>query len=603
MKDFQINNNSFDNRNINVLNLEFEEDENINNNSKIKSSLNHSKSSILKLNSSKDKISSNKNATLNEIYKISPIYNKEEKENEKGKEKINTQGKNETKTNKSQNQSKKNVLLNSEIKKSNIELKKVEYKDKSCQNWNEITSDYLEHVKNEHILKKLENEKINKKYFNNHRKYYFGRQKIDDLPYVYDVSSTYMNNYYNKSEHKRHEILINELCKLRAYLIQYPNAKNIDIIKDFLGKYNIQNLEKYSNYQLLQLGKFVCQEDIYKINSLLKPYLNVKDMIYDILENSVNLNNKFNGYKFNTSIDKLLNKIKSDKENNKKRIIDKIKQDRIKNKNSTIFDNRSKNRNKKFYISELDYTMNTKDNNASNDESNIFEAKEDEEKNNDIRNKNHKEFMIYSKKRKELLDGIGIYIDKSSFENVEKKDLYTSPLLKQNKPKRKFIYFNRRYKINNSNILQLPKIKNQIVPYYKPNKLLLAPDKNYSSNFRLLLKDMANEIKDFEWLYHQKLDNIGKKRNLSFNDNNDLKNKNKKNDKNLIHSQSCQLFNSIDVDRIKKMEAANRLYYGKKTLKVDFGDIQKKQKLTEYIALANAKTHVINDIINENVLK
>ena len=466
-----------------------------------------------------------------------------------------------------------------------------------------LTSDYLEHVKNEHILKKLENEKINKKYFNNHRKYYFGRQKIDDLPYVYDVSSTYMNNYYNKSEHKRHEILINELCKLRAYLIQYPNAKNIDIIKDFLGKYNIQNLEKYSNYQLLQLGKFVCQEDIYKINSLLKPYLNVKDMIYDILENSVNLNNKFNGYKFNTSIDKLLNKIKSDKENNKKRIIDKIKQDRIKNKNSTIFDNRSKNRNKKFYISELDYTMNTKDNNASNDESNIFEAKEDEEKNNDIRNKNHKEFMIYSKKRKELLDGIGIYIDKSSFENVEKKDLYTSPLLKQNKPKRKFIYFNRRYKINNSNILQLPKIKNQIVPYYKPNKLLLAPDKNYSSNFRLLLKDMANEIKDFEWLYHQKLDNIGKKRNLSFNDNNDLKNKNKKNDKNLIHSQSCQLFNSIDVDRIKKMEAANRLYYGKKTLKVDFGDIQKKQKLTEYIALANAKTHVINDIINENVLK
>jgi hypothetical protein len=51
------------------------------------------------------------------------------------------------------------------------------------------------------------------------------------------------------------------------------------------------------------------------------------------------------------------------------------------------------------------------------------------------------------------------------------------------------------------------------------------------------------------------------------------------------------------------MEAANRLYYGKKTLKVDLGDIQKKQKLTEYIALANAKTHVINDIINENVLK
>ena len=583
------------------LNLEFEEDENINNNSKNKSSLNHSKTSILKLNSSKEKNYSHKNTAINENYKISPIYNKEEKDKEK--EKITIREKKVTKSNKSPNQSKKNIFPNSEIKKSDIALNKLEYKDKSCQYWEELTSNYIEHVKNEQILKKLENEKINKKYFNNQRKYYFGRQRIDDLPYVYDVSSTYMNNYYNKSEHKRHEILINELCKLRAYLIQYPNSNNIEIIRDFLGKHNIQNLDKYSNYQLLQLGKFACQEDIYKINSLLKPYLNVKDMIYDILENSVTLNNKFNGYKFNTSIDKLLKKIKSKKENNAKRMIDKIKQNRIKNKNSTIYEHNLKNRNKKFYISELDYSNNSKDNNISNDNSNLIGNKEDEEKSGEIRNQNQKEFMIYSKKRKEMLDGIGIYIDKCSFQNIDSKDLYTSPLLKQNKPKSKFFYYNRKYKINNSNILQLPKINNQIIPYYKPNKLLLAPDKDYSSNFNLLLKDISHEIKNFEQLFHQKLDNIGN-RNLSLNNNNiDLKNKNNNNNKYLIHSQSCKLFNSYDIDRIKKMEAANRLYYGKKTLKVDLDDIQKKHKLTEYIALANAKTHVKNDIINGNVLK
>jgi hypothetical protein len=51
------------------------------------------------------------------------------------------------------------------------------------------------------------------------------------------------------------------------------------------------------------------------------------------------------------------------------------------------------------------------------------------------------------------------------------------------------------------------------------------------------------------------------------------------------------------------MEALNRLYYGKKSIKIDLDDIQKKHKLTEYIALANAKTHVKIDIINDNILK
>ena len=640
MKESQVNNTFDKNRSINILNIEFENDESSNNNSKIKNSLNNSIISKIKSGSSKEINTNNKNKTLNENYKISPIYNKEEKDKIINKKKILNKISN-SKPNKS------NIFPNSEIKKTDLEFSQPNYKDKSCKNWDEVTNNFIEHVKNEQILKKLENKNINKGYFdNNQRKYYFGRHKIDNLPYVYDISSTYMNNYYNKSEHMRHEILIDELCKLRAYLIKYPNNNNIDIIKDFLIKYNIQNIEKYSNFQLLQLGKFVCQEDIYKINSLLKPYLHVKDMIYDILENSITLNNKFCGYKFNASIDKLLNKISSTKnqiqENDKNfsysnKIIEKINKNRNRNKNkdnlniksTTIFENKPKNKNnKKFYISELDYTANSNDNNnntnkieqkdndnignngnvISNNDNKNNENDEDEEKCEEIKNKNHKEFISYSKKRKELLDSIGIYINRQPYQNVDGKDLYSSPLLKKNKKlsrNKSEMYLNKRYNIKNTNSLFLPKINNKVIPYYKPNKLLLAPDKNYSDNFNLLLKDISNELKDFEYLYQQKLDMIGK-RNLSHNNSKilsgEVKNKNIKN-KFLAHSQSCDLYDKNDIDRIKKMEAVNRLYYGKKSIKIDLGDIQKKHKLTEYIALANAKTHVKNDIINENVLK
>ena len=626
MKKLKVNS-SYDNRKINILNIEFEDDEKLNNNSTHKNSLNNSK--VIKktyINSSRIKNKNNinntnyNNLTQIESNKINPIsnFNKENQKQEGHKKVLNI------KSNKS---SKKNMLESAEIKKSDIELNKSVYKDKSCKNWDEITNNFIQHMQNEQIFKKLDNDNLNKKYFNNKRNFYFGRQKISNLPYVYDISSTYMNNYYNKSEHKRHEILIDELCKLRAYLLKYPNNNNIEIIKDFLMKNNIQNLEKYSNFDLLQLEKFVCQEDIYKINSLLKPYLHVKDMIYDILENSIALNNKFSGFKFNTSIDKLLNKINIGKnnENNKNnknnknynsssKIYDKFNKNGTNTflnvKNSTIFENKSKyyrNNNKKFYISELDYSINSNDNNDSfvNSliEKNNNNEEDDEEKCEEIKNKNHKEFISYSKKRKELLDSIGIYINRKPYLNNNVKDLYSSPLLKKNKKHYYKKEFNnsKMYK-NNINYLQLPKINNKMIPYYKPNKLLLAPDKNYSSNFHLLLKDISNELKDFENVYHQKLDMIGN-RNSSQNNSRILNSQNKNNIKTLNHSQSCKLFDNNDIERIKKMEAINRLYYGKKSIKIDLNDIQKKHKLTEYIALANAKTHIKNYIINDNVLK
>ena len=593
MKKLKLNN-SFDKKHINILKLEFEEDENKNNISSI---------TVNKVINSQPKKNNIKKIS-NLLENINSNISFDEQQNKKEKKNLNNS----------------NNLSKSEIKKSELEFNKSDYKDKSCKNWDEVKSNYINHIQNEQILNKLENENINKRYFNeNKRNYYFGRKKINNLPYIYDISSTYMNKYYNKSEHKRHEILIDELCKLRAYLLKYPNNNNIDIIKDFLIKYNIQNLDKYSNFQLLQLGKFVCQEDIYKINSLLKPYLHVKDMIYDILENSIKLNNKFSGFKFDASIEKLLNKIDSNKkfENNKNNITpNKITDNKNKNrknsslnmKSSTIFYKRAKiKNNKKFYISELDYNYNT---NVQNNEvlkknNNKIWQNNNKEKYDEIKNQNQLEFINYSQKRKDLLEGIGISIKKQSYDNFNDKDLYSSPLLNKNRNNNKKYYqinVNKIYQKRDNNIL--PRINFKITPYYKPNKLLLAPDKNYCFNFDLLLKDISKELKNFELTYQHKLDLIGK-RNLSPNNSNIFISKvNEINSKKTLqNSKSCDLININEADKLKKMEAINRLYYGKKSIKIDLDDIQKKHKLTEYIALANAKTHVKNDIINNNILK
>ena len=610
-------NHSFEKQNISILNIHFSEEEKTNNNGIVKKKLLNPKMIKMKINSSKTK------SNINAIFEISPKVshsqlairsnlNKTELSNNKDNTDINII---KNLTNKSsKKRMNKNLELN--IKKTNLEFNESDYIDKSCENWEEVRQNYIQHMNNEKILQKYDNEKINKKYFNAHRKFYFGLQKVYELPYVYDISSTYMNNYHNRSEHKRHELLIDELCRLRAYLTKYPNNNNIDIIKDFLIKYNIKNIDKYSNYQLLQLRKFVCQEDIYKINSLLKPYLHVKDMIYDILENSVILNNKFGGYKFNSLIDKKLNQIYLEKNNENKNVNksceilnkknannykdkDKDNNNYINQKKQNFVDNVKKGikKNKKFYISELDTGFSACNNNDLNINSSNRIDEEELEKCDEIKTKNHNEFIKYSKKRKELLDSIGLFINTKRYKNNDtKEELYCSPLIK----KKKRIY--QKYKNNNN--FQLPRINNKAVFYYKPNKLLLAPDKNYSSNFNLLLKDTINELKDFENSYKEKLDMIGRRNLSQYNNDNNNTTKNIKNiNKPLNHSQSCKNFDNKDIDRIKKLEAINRLYYGKKTIKIELKDIQKKNKLTEYIALVNAKKHIKDEIINDNVIK
>ena len=134
--------------------------------------------------------------------------------------------------------------------------------------------------------------KAKKYYENNVREGYYGKKDTIGIPYYYDTSTIYNNEYANKSEKNRHEILLNELNKLKTYLSRHPDKK-LYIIKDFLNKFHIDKIEKYTNKQLLYLSNFILNANNNEYTRCLKPFLNIKNMLYDILNNSLELNNLY----------------------------------------------------------------------------------------------------------------------------------------------------------------------------------------------------------------------------------------------------------------------------------------------------------------------
>ena len=120
--------------------------------------------------------------------------------------------------------------------------------------------------------------------------------KKNNLPLFYEFSLTHRNYYSSKSDKNRHEFLLNELHKLKFYLENNPN-KELLIIKDFLHKFHIKNIEKYSEEKLLYIGKLICKNKENKLMNLIKPDSNIKKMIYNLLDNSFELNqNPKNNY-------------------------------------------------------------------------------------------------------------------------------------------------------------------------------------------------------------------------------------------------------------------------------------------------------------------
>ena len=117
---------------------------------------------------------------------------------------------------------------------------------------------------------------------------YFGRKIKTDIPYLFDFSTTFYNNYCNKSEKVRHEVVLNELNKLKAFLINDPKNK-IVIFKNFLIKFSYKNIEKLSDEQILSICDFICLNDNDILFHLIKPYYKSKEIISDLINHLVTL--------------------------------------------------------------------------------------------------------------------------------------------------------------------------------------------------------------------------------------------------------------------------------------------------------------------------
>ena len=115
---------------------------------------------------------------------------------------------------------------------------------------------------------------------------YFGRKINTDIPFLFDISSTFYNNYANKSEKVRHEAVLNELNKLKAFLNNDPKNK-INIFKNFLVKFNYKNIANLSNQEILSMCDFLCINDNDILFHLIKPYFKSKDIITDLIDNLV----------------------------------------------------------------------------------------------------------------------------------------------------------------------------------------------------------------------------------------------------------------------------------------------------------------------------
>ena len=113
---------------------------------------------------------------------------------------------------------------------------------------------------------------------------YFGRKIKSDMPFLFDISATFYNNYSNKSEKGRHEVVLNELNKLKAFIINDPKNK-IQIFKNFLIRFNFNNIEELINEEIISICDFICKNDNDILFHLIKPYLKPKDIISDLINN------------------------------------------------------------------------------------------------------------------------------------------------------------------------------------------------------------------------------------------------------------------------------------------------------------------------------
>ena len=199
------------------------------------------------------------------------------------------------------------------------------------------------------IYKPIINNNFNKKIFKksdnfSSRNGMFGKK--ENIQIFYEHSFTHKNDYLSKSDKNRHEILLNELNKLKFYLEQNPNDELL-VLKDFLQKFYIKNIPKYSDDKLLKICKILLKIKQNQLVNIIKPDSNLKKMVYNLL--NISFDKDINNKNFYNTINFYHNTFKTPKLN----------------KNRTFYNFRIKKRNNYFDIydtnSKLKYLENQKE--------------------------------------------------------------------------------------------------------------------------------------------------------------------------------------------------------------------------------------------------
>ena len=395
---------------------------------------------------------------------------------------------------------------------------------------------------------------------------YLGRKELNGVPFTFEPIMVHNNIYSNKSEKKRHEIILEEFTKLRQYIERQPEKKLI-FIKEFLNKYYIK-YEEYSKNQLSSLCDFICYHDNNAISSILKPYLDIKNMIVELLNNIYIVNN-------------LLGIKQSMKNNEIKEAI--ISEETNSNNDSKFYENLSRysspnliensdginteNTKIKFYTKE-NFRKQKYENSLTDNEEILKEIKIklydlEHQKRLHYPDKNYpfRNDLIIKDMKKEM-DAL-----KNNFEQtyMNNKSFSIKKILKtQNN-------------FNNSNDKISSKIKNAITfsEFNKKPKNIRGIEEEIYNKFIISNRTNKNNLPRF--MLMKKDDSYINKNNIS-----NIKN-----------------INKYSMDEIIK-----RLYYKPMKIGFDINEIRKNNKITEYYALKLAKhNQFLIDINNNNYFK
>ena len=218
-------------------------------------------------------------------------------------------------------------------------LKKNQKKFASNEKFHKTFSGFEKLLKSNENKKEMIHKNKLKDYYNNYiREGFFGRKNKDNLPNFFPSISVCQNEYASKSEKERHEKLLDEIGKLNFFLsITNDKEKKILIIKDFLIKFHIIDLNNYKEEQLLNLEKFINEK-----NFSVEPFKDIKTMIKNIL-------NEKNNNKKRKNVSKSLNYISPN-------IPIRVKKEsELIPKKINIYENMDLERQKKFFLQNINY--------------------------------------------------------------------------------------------------------------------------------------------------------------------------------------------------------------------------------------------------------